>query len=87
MIEKQQQKEIVFNYWEKKKILRRRENFLKFKDEGWEFAKSLRSLQQFILPGCFSDIIGEKMGFKNLQEKLPNNGTCNQKKKKKEKSI
>ena len=32
----------------KKNVLSDRENLLKFEAEGWEFAKFLRSLEQFI---------------------------------------
>ena len=39
---------IVLTYCEKKKCSSDRENLLKFEAEGQEFAKILRSLEQFV---------------------------------------
>ena len=51
-----------------------REKLLKFETEGWEFAKILRSLEQFIQTVKGQNNFGKKwLGFRNMQEKLEKN--------------
>ena len=53
---------IVLNYCEKKNCSSDQEQFLKFEDEGREFAKILRSLErseQFLVTECFFNLFLE----------------------------